>query len=720
MSVPVAVRRALLVASLLVPLVMDPFGADTQAAKAGLLALVGGTLLALEGAAVVAGRLVPRTTGPEALLLLLAAWSAASLAWAANPALGLSRVLGLVGLLGLVRGVRAEVERPAAAQRWLAALLAAGVLAVGVDALLLLRAREDLGSEALKHASQVFVHNNMAAGFVTALLPLAIAGALAAAGWRRTAGGLAVLVALLGYLGLLQSRAGLLAALLSVLVTGGLFLLLPRLQRAGPPGRRALLVAGGLVLAAALLPLSDTARGLAKDVYYATVRMTGLQLTDASFRPDLWRKSLEMVAERPLGGVGAGNFPVEIPRFDRYQAPKPHAHNDALQLLAETGLPGLLLFLGLLAGTGLLLARGLAGRSEPERFVVQAALAGQAAVLVASGFFEVPLALAATQAQFAWLLGLCGALQRDGSVKVARGARGLGAVMLLAGVLAAGLAGLRLPASWLMARAAAAGAAAQQEGLPESQRVRLLEEALALHGRAAQLGTGAYHPEREQARIALALGRSGDALAHVLRARALAPHSVELLVLQGDMLGTLERWAEAADCYAAAVRATPRADEPFWRLQLALDRSGQPARAVEAYEQRVREDADVDVALVIRLADAARRLAFELEGDEQERALVRARHWYAVVAQEDPARRADFDAIYRDLTHRLQVRPGAPDSWFKGTYRRWLDQGGWGIPGPALFIGLAGDERRLYPGWELPPEAFAPGTWRHPSVWKEP
>ncbi|MBM3985815.1 MAG: tetratricopeptide repeat protein, partial [Planctomycetes bacterium] len=226
-------------------------------------------------------------------------------------------------------------------------------------------------------------------------------------------------------------------------------------------------------------------------------------------------------------------------------------------------------------------------------------------------------------------------------------------------------------------------------------------------------------PEREQALIAVALGRPGDALAHVLRARALAPHSVELMEDHGDVLGHLGRWAEAADCYAAAVRATPEADEPFLRLQLALDRSGQFARAVEAYEQRVREDEGVDVALIIRLADAARRLAFSLEGAEQERALVRARHWYAVVAQEDPSRRAGFDAMFRDLTHRLQILPGAPDAWFKGTYRRWLDQGGWGIPGPALGVGLLEGGQRLYPGWELPPEAFAPGSWRHPSVWQD-
>jgi len=707
MSAPVAVRRTLLVLALLVPLAVDPFGADTQATKAGLLALVGGALLALEGAAVVAGRPVPRATGPEALLLLLAAFSAASLAWATNPALGLSRVLGLVGLAGVARGVRAEVQEPAAARRWLLALLAAGLLAVAVDALLLLRVRETLGSTEAKHASQLFVHNNMAAGFVTTLLPLAIAGVLAAASWGLTAGWLATLLLLLVYLGLLESRAGLLAALLAVLVTGALFLLRPRLQRAEPPGRRALLLAGALVLAGALLPLSDAARGAAKDLYYATVRLTGLQLEDASFRPILWRKALEMAAERPLGGVGAGNFPVEFPRFEHYQVAKPHAHNDALQVLTETGLPGLLLLLGLLAGVALLLARGLAGHTEMQRFAVLAALGGMLAVLVAGGCFEVPLALAATQAQFAWLLGLCGALQRDGALQLARSSRTLGAVTLLAGVLAAGLAAVRLPASWIMARAG------------EAARAGRLDEALALYGRVGALRTGAYHPERAQALLERQRGRPDAALLHVRRARELAPYSVDLMVDEGDVLGALGRWDAAAEAYLTAVRATPDADEPFLRLQFALDRSGQLLRAVEALEQRVREDEAVDVALIIRLADSARRHANGVQGAEQERALVQARHWYAVVAQEDPSRRPSLDATFRDLTHRLQSLPGAPDSWFKGTYRRWLDQGGWGIPGPALGISLTEGERRLYPGWELPPEAFSPGSWRHPSVWQD-
>src|SRR6185503_17247223 len=102
---------------------------------------------------------------PDVLLLALLAWAATSLAWSTNPALGLPRVMSLVGLLGLVRAVRAEVTDVRAARRWLQGLLLCGVLAVALDAVLTARARPALADAAAKHASQLFVHNNMAASF---------------------------------------------------------------------------------------------------------------------------------------------------------------------------------------------------------------------------------------------------------------------------------------------------------------------------------------------------------------------------------------------------------------------------------------------------------------------------------------------------------------------------------------------------------------------------
>jgi len=699
-------RRVLLVLALLVPVAIDPFGADTQGWKGSLLAISGGLLLALDGAAALAGRPVPRVTAPELLLALLVGWATASLAWAGNPALVVSRVLGLVGVLGLARGVRAEVGDTAAARRWVAGLLAAGGAAVALDAVLVMRAPEFLTGAAAKHASQVFVHNNMAASFAMTLAPLVVAAVMGARDWVRAVPWIAGLTGLLVYLGLLGSRAGLLGALVAVLVVGGLFLCRPRLARAAPPGRRLLLGACVLVLAGGLAPLSDGVRGLAKDAYYAGLKLTGIELHDASFRQLLWRKTLEMSSERPLTGVGAGNFPVEFPRFERLVAPKPHAHNDALQVLAELGLPGLLLFLSLLVSTALLLARGLPGPGDRERFALLAGLTGVLVVLMEGGLFEVPFALGATAAQLGWTIGLAGALNVPARAPWCP--RAAGAAALLAGLLAGGIALVRLPAScwlWQAGQAAQAGRT---------------DEALALYGRVAALRTGAYQPEQLMGLLERQRDHLDAALAHVERARELAPWSSDLMVDEGDVLMAMGRHAEAVASYEAALRATPENRDNFARLLLAWDKAGEPRRAIDVLEQFVREDETIRIDHIVKLADMARRYADTVTGDEQERALVEARHWYAVAAQEDPSRRSALDATFRDVTHRLQIRPGAPDAWFQGTYRRWLDQGGWGIPGTALWLSLTDTERRLYPGWELPPEAFASGSWRHPTVWREP
>jgi O-antigen ligase len=702
-----AARRVILALSLLVPLVVDPFGADTQATKAGLLAICGSLLLLIDARERLAGGPVARVDVPELLLLLLLLWAATSLLWATNPALGLPRVLSLIGVLGLARGVRAEVDGAPCARRWLTGLLACGAAAMALDALVSARARAELPEAAIKHASQIFGHDNMAASWAVTLAPLLLAFALGASRGALRWVWAAVLAGLLAYLSLLDSRAGLLGAALAVLVTGGLFVLRDRLRRASPPGRRALLVAGALVLAGGLLPLSEGARGVAKDGYYEAVKLTGIDIGNVSFRQILWRKTIEMVHDQPLSGVGAGNFPVVFPRYEHYEVPKPHAHNDALQVLAELGLPGLLLFFALLAALALRLARELAGCKDELRFALLAGLAGLLVVFAAGGMFEVPFALAATAAALGWAMGLSSALQEPAP---ARGAprRLATLLLLLLGLFGLGGALLRLPASWLLWRAEQASA----EGR--------LDDALGLYGDVAALHTGAYHPERMQGVLERQRGRLDAALLHLRAARALDPWGAQRMVDEGDVLYDLRRYDEAADAYEAAFRATPMADEPFLKLQLALAQSGQLRRAIDAIEQRVRQDEHVTLDVLLKLADMCRVYATsQASGEAQERALAEARHWYAVVAQEAPLLGAQHDETFKDLTHRLQIRPGAPDAWFKGTYRRWLEQGGWGIPGPALQLELADPTRRLYPGWKLPEQPLPSGSWRQPSIWED-
>jgi len=69
-------------------------------------------------------------------------------------------------------------------------------------------------------------------------------------------------------------------------------------------------------------------------------------------RLDAWRTGMNIASERPLTGVGAGAFMVAWPDFAPGDAgPARTAHNTFIQLVAELGFPGLLLFLfGLTAG----------------------------------------------------------------------------------------------------------------------------------------------------------------------------------------------------------------------------------------------------------------------------------------------------------------------------------------------------------------------------------
>lgn len=88
--------------------------------------------------------------------------------------------------------------------------------------------------------------------------------------------------------------------------------------------------------------------------------LAGLDVPAASVdvRKYFWRKCWEMMWDNPLWGVGPGNYRVVVPRYGFYE-PYPwfssgaevfvpdRAHSVHLQTGAETGLPGLLLYLGL-------------------------------------------------------------------------------------------------------------------------------------------------------------------------------------------------------------------------------------------------------------------------------------------------------------------------------------------------------------------------------------
>lgn len=68
--------------------------------------------------------------------------------------------------------------------------------------------------------------------------------------------------------------------------------------------------------------------------------------------------ALEMIAQHPFLGVGAGNFPIAMPAISNL-APQ-YVHNVALLLGAEVGIAGLIIWLAIVVWAGVLLMRGAA------------------------------------------------------------------------------------------------------------------------------------------------------------------------------------------------------------------------------------------------------------------------------------------------------------------------------------------------------------------------
>ncbi|HEX9014885.1 MAG TPA: O-antigen ligase family protein [Chloroflexota bacterium] len=80
-----------------------------------------------------------------------------------------------------------------------------------------------------------------------------------------------------------------------------------------------------------------------------------------------WQAALDMIAAHPIFGVGAGNYPAVYQQYmvSGWLEPLGHAHNYYLNVAAETGLPGLAIYLVFLTAAFLTVIRALVG--NPDR-----------------------------------------------------------------------------------------------------------------------------------------------------------------------------------------------------------------------------------------------------------------------------------------------------------------------------------------------------------------
>jgi O-Antigen ligase/TPR repeat len=243
---------------------------------------------------------------------------------------------------------------------------------------------------------------------------------------------------------------------------------------------------GAVLLAAGALALAGGALGLVAAVgnpfSWASSQISGGECTNAPGRlADLcannrlawWKESLDIARHRPLGGSGAGTYPIARLRYrtDASQASEPHSV--PLQVLADLGIVGLGLLLVGVAGSVLGVRRGVRLAGSDER----RAIAALACVVLAFGLHtlvDYDLDFLAVSAPALATLGVLLAVGRPHARLVARAPELVAlAALVVAAVLAVALPALAGRAVQRSYDAVYAGDFA--EGVRLADRARLLD-----------------------------------------------------------------------------------------------------------------------------------------------------------------------------------------------------------------------------------------------------
>ncbi len=205
----------------------------------------------------------------------------------------------------------------------------------------------------LPTAPDLGVHMNELAAVTLFLLPLAIAGVL---GWRllprrRVALALSGALALAAGLLLLwtQSRSGWMGALAAVMLLWLLWtVLLPDSSRWRRPSLLALSV---FTLVVVVAGISLWPRLWAMDNPEISTETAIGTFSTMAFRYEVWEWAIVALGDFPFTGTGLGTFRRVASRLYpiAYSTDIAHAHNIFLQVGLDTGLPGLIAYLALLA-----------------------------------------------------------------------------------------------------------------------------------------------------------------------------------------------------------------------------------------------------------------------------------------------------------------------------------------------------------------------------------
>lgn len=592
--------RTILTLCLLLPLAISPWAFDdAYYLKETFLLVTGGLLLCGQALAVWRGRAV-RVGLPVPLLVFsviaaLSVWRVANI-WA---------FAFRLGLLAAGLAVFVTVARPDNAPRrsglFLKALCVSAAVAAGYGIFQQLGLDPFLGPDS--RFISTFGNPHLYAEFVGPLLPALLCLVLVAANVRRLA------VALTGFMvcvgGLLWSgaRGPALAAM------GGLVFLVWALRRESlvllrESRTRLWACAGILAAVTCLMVLTDTLVARKPWTQPKASRPTGttspvtlanpIRVGDlgVDFRLALYRDTLDMIRERPLTGIGLGNFRIIYPKFakafgarfaeiDNEVVPVGHVHNDLLELAAELGIPGAMAFLWMLLWFIRSSLAATGGRGLDEAWARLAAGAGLVALAI-NGMFAFGFYDPATSLELWVFAGVASVPAFQDGVAAFPGDQrriqegrwrypGAAALACLGTGLVCLGASSALADTFLM------------RGLERFYAGRYAESVSALEAAAA------LEVDRTEARVMLAqahleLGAVDPALTVLSAAQRLDPYNVALHYVRGVALARAGRLEESRRAQEEALVFRPLHSLPHVALGDLAERQGDFSRARTEYE----------------------------------------------------------------------------------------------------------------------------------------
>jgi O-antigen ligase/Flp pilus assembly protein TadD len=470
------------------------------------------------------------------------------------------------------------------------------------------------GRRAMELVTGLMSNVNLYAGLLALILPWCLCGAVVLRAAGRAWATLAA-AAVLALVVLLQSRAAWLAVLAGAAAGGGLLLAAGGSFGLSPRARRLLaatflLAPCGLVAGVAAAPADNVIAARFRSIFAGSAAPNAPPREGG--RLMVWGITARMIADHPVAGVGAGNFPVRFHEyfggddldFSNVDTNWLEPHNDFLWVAAEKGVPGLLLFAGVFLaafGCGRTVLRSAA--SATDRWLALAACMALVSY-VALSCFDFPLERVNHQVFLALPLavlvvlkhGVSPAAPPPPSPLLAR----FGRLFLVPCTLASLALGIAYATAALrQEREVLAARRAWKEGRWEDVRAA---------ARRARTPWKTLDPLASpisflEGMAEVRLGRLPEAIACLERARRENPNRMYVTNNLGILYARSGRLDEAIELFVTVAQRYPHRLEPFVNLAGCLIDAGRPEEAVALLEdipEGVRDDA------VVRNLDIAR------------------------------------------------------------------------------------------------------------------